>query len=131
MVTPGRNSLATIQDEDQVAKMPYSVKQAPAFGISSSINNQKEYFLSVTWEPHTNSASAYCLFTARPRTYWGAGKPRHNDSFRPENKEGNAQWSNAMWGSTQSTAHFPETCLGKYSNAVFSVFYLSFWNTTH
>lgn len=42
LVTPGRNSLAAIQDEDQIAKMPYSVKQATTFGLGSSINNQNE-----------------------------------------------------------------------------------------
>lgn len=42
LVTPGRNSLAAIQDEDQIVKMPYSVKQATTFGVGSSINNQKE-----------------------------------------------------------------------------------------
>lgn len=34
---PGRNSLAAVQDEDQIAKMPYSVKQATTFGLGSSV----------------------------------------------------------------------------------------------
>lgn len=44
------------------------------FGLSSSISSQKEYSLSFTWEPRINSASAYCLFTVKPRSV-GLGRP--------------------------------------------------------
>lgn len=125
-MTTGRNSLAAIQDEHHATKMLSSVKWASTSGLSSSINYQKEYFLSVTWEPHMNSASACCLFVVRPRPIGEKGRPgtmTHSGlSTRKEMLDG----QNAMWSSIQSTTHFPETCLGKHSNAVFSVFYLSF-----
>lgn len=75
LVTPGRNSLAATQDEDQIVKMPYSVKHATTFGVGSSINNQKEQFLPVPWEPHRNLASAYCLFMGRSRPNGQRGRP--------------------------------------------------------
>lgn len=73
-----------------------------------------------------NSASAYCLLMARPTPIGKPGRPgtmTHSGlSTRKEMLDG----QNAVWSSIQSTTHFPETCLGKHSNAVFSVFYLSF-----
>lgn len=73
-----------------------------------------------------NSTCTYCLFVVRPGPIGGQGRPgtmTHSGlSIRKEMLYG----QNAMWSSIQSTTHFPETCLGKHSNAVFSVFYLSF-----
>ena len=73
-----------------------------------------------------NLASACSLFMVRPRPVREQGRPGtmiHSGlSTRKEMLDG----QNAMWSSIQSTTYFPETCLGKHSNAVFSVFYLSF-----
>lgn len=126
LATPGRKSLAAIQDEGQVENMPYSVKQVSIYIWAQLFNQFSEgifpfFHLGATYE------FSFCLLLVHGQAQiCGSGKAKHNDSFRPQHKEGNAQWSNVMWSSTQSTTHFPETFLGKHSNAVFSVFYLSF-----
>lgn len=56
--------------------------------------------------------------------------PGYNESFSPLYKEGNT-WMAKGRVEFQSCMKFPKTFLKKQCNAGFSVFYLSFRNTTH
>lgn len=73
-----------------------------------------------------NSACAYCLVVVRPRPIGVQGRPGTMTHSGLSTRKEMLYGQNAMWSPIQSTTHFPETCLGKHSNAVFSVFYLSF-----